>query len=173
MKQNIFIIIFLLTGFTSCKPEKAIELRAVIVKQERAAFNILVGKSGAEEEKLNCLINKDFKGAQAAVDKIEKGLNNIVKTIEALPAEGVKEGDELKKAAVDYYTALRDLKTMERKEIVQREAAYDKDKEKASIALNRLLELNKEQLTMSGMVSEKGAVLHNTLQQFNEINNLR
>lgn len=119
------------------------------------------------------MINKDFKGAQAAVDKIEKGLNNIVKTIEALPAEGVKEGDELKKAAVDYYTALRDLKTMERKEIVQREAAYDKDKEKASIALNRLLELNKEQLTMSGMVSEKGAVLHNTLQQFNEINNLR
>lgn len=172
MKQKIFIIIFLLVALVSCKPKKAIELRAIIVKQERVAFNILVGEGGAEEEKLHCIIKKDFKGALAATDKIEQGFNNIIKTIEALPTEGVKQGNELKKAAVDYYTALRELKIMERKEILQQEAAYDKDPEKASMAQNKLLELNKEQLVMSGKVSGKDAVLNNTLQQFDKANHL-
>ncbi|HWV67715.1 hypothetical protein [Chitinophaga sp.] len=173
MKQKIFVIIFLATGLISCKSKKAIELRNVIVKQERVAFNILVGKGGAEEEKLNCLIKKDFKGALVATDKIEQEFNNIIKTIEALPTEGVKQGDELKKAAVDYYTGLRDMKNREREEIRQQEAGYDKDPEKASIAANKLVELNKEQLVMSGKVREKDEKLYHTLQQFEEANNLR
>ncbi len=173
MKHKILMILFVLAGFTSCKPKKAIELRDVIAKQERVAFNILVGEGGAEEEKLHCLIKKDFKGALVAVDKIEQGFNNIIKTIEALPTEGVKQGDELKKAAVDYYTGLRDMKNREREEIVQQEAGYDKDPEKASRAQEQLLELNKEQLVMSGKVREKDEKLHHTLQQFEEANNLK
>lgn len=173
MKQKILIILFLLAGFTSCKPKKAIEFRDVIVKQERMAFGILVDKGGAEEEKLNCLIKKDFKGALVATDKIEQGFNNILKTIEALSTEGIKQGDELKTAAVDYYTGLRDMKNKEREEIAQQEAGYDKDPEKASIAANKLVELSKEQLVTSGKVREKGEKLHHTLEQFEEVNNLR
>jgi len=173
MKQQIFIIIFLLTVLTSCKSKKAVEFRDVIAKQERVAFNILVGEGGAEEEKLHCLIKKDFKGALVAVDKIEQGFNNIIKTIEALPTEGVKQGDELKKSAIDYYSGLRDMKNREREEIAQQEAGYDKDSEKASRAHEQLLELNKEQLVMSGKVREKDEKLHHTLQQFEEVNNLK
>jgi len=75
MKQHLLIAVFLTTGLASCKSRKAIEFKKVIEQQERNAVAILISKGSLEEEKLNCLIKLDFKGAAIAVDKQEKAFN--------------------------------------------------------------------------------------------------
>ncbi|MFX1706867.1 hypothetical protein PV783_23050 [Chitinophaga sp. CC14] len=172
MKRNIFIVIFLMVGLLSCKSKKATAFREAIVQKDSSAFHILVGKEGLEEEKLTCLIKRDFKGALRAIDKQEQAFDSIIKEITILPADGIREGTALKTAAVNYYTSVRDLQLFDRQEIAAQEAMFHTNADTVAKAQDNVLLLTKEKLKMSGVTNEKRIALDEALKKFNQANNL-
>lgn len=172
MKRNIFIVIFLLVSLLSCKSRKAMEFREAIVQKENSVFNILVGEKGTEEEKLRCLMKKDFKGALRAIDKQEQAFDSIIREITILPAEGISEGPALKTAAVNYYVSIKDLQISDRQEIVAQEAMYHTNADTVTKAQDNLLLLKKEKLTMYDVTNEKRTALDKAIEKFNKANNL-
>ena len=170
--MKLKIIVFILLGLISCTPKKATDFKAEIVGKEQPAFDILLAKGGPEEEELTCLIKRDFKGALLAIDKQEEGFNTIIGQISSIPTDGVNNGPDLKKAATDYYTSLRDLHLFERKKIAQQEITFNKNIEAARKAEDKLFELSQEQLLMSKKTQEKKGYLQYELQQFDKANKL-
>lgn len=172
MKLPVFIAALLLLGLISCKPRKALEFKEAILQKDSSAFRMLVGKGGTEEEKLDYLIKNDFKGASIAIDRQEREFDSLIKEIEILPVEGVKQGEELKKAAADYYNAVKTLHISDREEIEQRKITYDKDVKKVDAAQDKLLQLSQEKLKMFKIISKKREVLDSALLKFDAANNL-
>lgn len=168
----IFSAAFLLITLVSCKPRKAIALKESIAKQERVAFNILLGKNGPESQKLSCLVKEDFKGALAAVDKQEKAFDQLIRELETLPAEGIKQGNELKTAAVNYYTAVREMQLFDRVVITQQEVSAGMKGEELYAAQDKILELSRRKQDMSQKVHEKENELHLAMEKFNSVNGL-
>ncbi|WP_436489142.1 hypothetical protein [Chitinophaga sp. ARDCPP14] len=172
MKRHIFIIIFLMVSLVSCKSKKATEFREAIAQKERTAFQILVGKGGPEEEKLICLVNNDFSGALRAVDKQEQAFDSIIREIIALPAEGISEGAALKTAAINYYMSVKDLQVFDRRIIATQQAMHQTNADSIENAQDKLLLLQKEKLTMSGVRNEKRTALQEAIGRFNKANDL-
>jgi len=170
--MKLKIIVFILTVLASCTPRKAIDFKAAIVQKEQPAFDILLADDGPEEEELNCLIKRDFKGALLAINKQEQGFNTIIRQITIMSADEVNTGADLKKIATDYYISLRDLHTFERKKIAQQEITFSNNTEAVRKAQDKLLELSQQHLLMSKKTQEKRAVLQHALQQFDKANNL-
>lgn len=171
---NLLIIsaTFLLVSLASCKSRKAIELKESIVQKERVAFNILVDKKGLASQKLECLIKDDYKGALAFLDQEEQAFNKLIKEIETLPAEGIKQGNELKTAAVNYYTALKELQIFDRQEIAQREASSQSKGEELQVALNKILQLNIQKEGMYKKLYEKEQAFSKALEKFSAVNSI-
>lgn len=172
MNPIIFSAAFLLITLVSCKPQKAIELKAAIDQQERTVFNILVGKNGSEEQKLESLVKDDYKGALSFVDQQEKEFDKVIGEIAALPADGVKQGDQLKTAAMDYYGALKELHIFDRQEIAQQEISSHTDGEALRAAQHKILELNRQKQEMYKKVYEKEKAFHEVTEQFNSANGI-
>lgn len=172
MQTKIFVAVFLLISFVACKPKKAIEFKEAITRKEADAKDILLKKGSIEEEKLQCLLKQDFKGAVLAIDKEEQAFNNLIRGIETLSTEGVKQGTEVKTAALNYYTALRDVYTFDKNEIPLREASWNTSPEKAKLVQDSLLQLSKNKLKMNAALSAKEEAFYQALQQFNTANGL-
>lgn len=176
MRQNskllIFSAAFLLISLVSCKPRKAIEFKEAIVQKERTAFNILLDKNSTQEQKLVCLTKNDYKGALALVDQQEKEFNSLIKEIETLPADDIKQGNELKTAAVDYYVALKELHIYDRVEIAHLEASFSLKDEELRAAQNKILELSRQKQNMYKKVYEKERTFHQALEKFNSVNSI-
>lgn len=172
MRLIVFSTVFLLISFTSCKSREAIEFREAIVQKERVASNMLLGKNGLESRKLDHLIKNDYKGALALVDKQEEGFNKLIKEIETLPADGIKQGNELKTAAADYYIALKELHLFDRVEITHREASLHMEGETLQAAQNKSLQLTLQKLDMYKKVYEKDSVFYHSLEKFNSANGI-
>jgi len=162
----------LLISLSACKSKTATAFRETIVHKEDAALNILIGKGGPEEEKLTCMINKDFKGALRAVDKQELAFNAIIKEITVLPEAGVREGAALKSAAISYYTSIRDMQLSDREDIAQQEATYSTDTAKVHKAVDKILALAKARHAMYVAVNKKKEGLREALKKFDSANNL-
>lgn len=171
-KMIIFSVAIFLISLTSCKPRKAIEFKESIVQKERVAFNILLDKNGSESQKLNCLIKDDYKGALASVDKQEKEFNKLISDIDTLPADGIKQGPELKTAALNYYVALKELHVFDRAEIAQREITHNTKGEALQTAHNKIRELGIHKQDMFRKVYEKESALSQALEKFNTVNNI-
>ncbi|KAA2243813.1 hypothetical protein F0L74_15170 [Chitinophaga agrisoli] len=172
MKKHIYIAVTLLLAITACKPQKAIDFKQTIDQQERRALDILVSKGGLDEQKLKCLIKHDFKGALLAVDKEELAFNKIINDITSLPVEGTQQGDALKKAAADYYTALKDLHLYDRQEIEQQALTRDHDEETAKKALDKLIQLGMDKQKMYGSVYKKEAAFQQAMEAFEKANGI-
>lgn len=176
MRQNskwtIFSTAFLLIALVSCKPRKAIEFREAIVQKERSAFRILLGKNSTQEKKLLCLTKNDYKGALALVDQQEKEFNSLIKEIETLPADDIKQGKELKTAALDYYVALKELHLHDRVEISNLESTLTLKDEELRAAQHRIVELSRQKQNMYDKVYEKEKVLHDATEKFNSVNGI-
>lgn len=172
MNPVIFSAVLLLITLGSCKPQKAIELKAAIDQKERTVFNILAGKNGSEEKKLAFLIKDDYKSALAAVDQQEKEFDQLIKEIHALPTEGTKQGDELKAAAANYYNALKELHLFDRQEIVQREASLNSEGEALRAAQHKILELGRQKQVMFQKVYERESAFHQAMEKFNSVNGI-
>lgn len=171
---NLLIIsaTFLLVSLVSCKSRKAIELKESIVQKERVAFNILVDKKGLASQKLESLVKDDYKGALAFLDQEEQAFNELIKEIETLPAEGIKQGNELKTAAVNYYTALKELQIFDRQEIAQREASSQIKGEELWAAQHKILQLSVQKQGMYKKLYEKEQAFYKALEKFSAVNNL-
>jgi hypothetical protein len=176
MRQNPKLIIlsavFLLVSFVSCKPRKAIELREAIVQKERTAYDILLAKNGPETQKLDCLVKDDYKGALAFVDKEEQAFNKLIKEIEALPADGIEHGNELKTAALSYYAALKELHVYDRREIEHQEITLRSTGEELRAAQHKILELSRQKQTMYKKVYEEERKFHEAMENFNSVNRI-
>lgn len=168
----ILAVSLLLITLASCKSKRAIEFREAIVQKERVAFNILVGKSGPDEQKLECLVKEDYKGALAFLNKEEKEFDKLINDIETLPADGIQQGKELKRAAVNYYVALKELQIFDRAEITHREAAQHSEGDELWAAQKKIIALNLQKQDMYKKVYEKEKALHEALIKFNEVNSL-
>jgi hypothetical protein len=169
MKKPIvrWTIAILLISLAACKPKKAIYLKAAIDQKERTAFNIVVGKEGAEEQKLHCLVKGDYQGALAALDREEKDFDRLIDSIRALPAAGIKQGEPLKAAAVDYYTALKNLQLFSRQEIIMQDNAQRLQGDTAMEAHKKIHELNIQRQELYKQMYEKEAALRKAKEQFN------
>lgn len=172
MNPVIFSAVLLLIILGSCKPQKAIELKAAIDQKERTVFNMLVGKNGSEEKKLAFLVKDDYKSALAAVDQQEKEFNQLIREIAELPTEDIKQGNELKTAAVNYYDALKALHLFDRQEIVQREASSNSEGEALQAAQHKILELGRQKQVMFQKVYEKESAFHQAMEKFNSVNGI-
>ncbi|WP_123847708.1 hypothetical protein [Chitinophaga lutea] len=172
MIRKLMLAAIVLISLTSCKSRKAIDFQKALDQQERNASNVLVGKDGPAEEKLACLIKKDFKGALRAIDREQQAFNKIIGDISALPTAGIPQGDELKAASVSYYKAVRDLQGLDREEVTQREASYLTDTARVRQAQDSLLQLSREKLNRHAIVREQGEVLYAARQKFRAANKL-
>ncbi|HWV74871.1 MAG TPA: hypothetical protein VN040_24295 [Pseudosphingobacterium sp.] len=172
MKWNFIVAIFLLIGLSSCKPRKAIDLKEAIAQNERRLFGILLSKDSPKERKLKCLINDDFKGALLAIDTIELQLNAVIKETSSLPVDGTVQGEDVKTAAVNYYTALQHLHTFDRQEISWLKMNNDKDAEKAKKAQHELLQLGYKKKTFFQQVYDTEQALDKELKSFDKANDL-
>lgn len=172
MKLYLLIPVLFLLSLAGCKPQKAIDFKASILHLEDSAKNIVLAKESIEEKKLQYLIKHDFKGAMLAVQKEEQAFNDLLKEIQAIPADGIKLGDSVKIAATEYYTILRDVFTHDKKEIPFRELAYASNPQTVSMANDRLLELTKEKLKLHEIVNQKDEALQNALKRFSTVNGI-
>lgn len=168
-----FLTACLLLSLASCKPRKAMEFKERIVQKERVAFNILVGKNGSEGKKLDLLIKGDYKGAQAAIDQQEKEFNELLKSIETLQADDIKLGTELKAAAVQYYTALKQLQLSDRESIIHEEALHHLKGDSLETSQNKLLELSRQKQDLYKIVYERETSLYETIRKFDSANGIR
>jgi hypothetical protein len=106
------------------------------------------------------------------VDIQEKEFNKIISDIETLPADGIKQGNELKTAAVNYYVALKELHVFDRAEIVQREITHTTKGDALQTAHNKIRELGIHKQDMYRNVYEKERALSHALEKFNTVNNI-
>jgi len=174
MAKQTYLLLFLLALFASCQSKKAIGLKETLEKKERVAFNILVGKNGPNEQKLNCLIKRDFNCAIAAIAQQEQQFDKLIKEITALETADIKAGDALKKATADYYQAVKELQTFERLEIAQQQISNNKahtDKVRDE-AMRKLGDLLKEKQEMYQTVYQREASLSAAQKEFTAANRL-
>jgi hypothetical protein len=172
MKSIIFSLAFLLISLTSCKSPKASDFREAIIQKERVAFVIVLGKHGSETQKLERLIKNDYKGALTLVDKQAREFDKLIKDIEALPAKDIKQGNALKNAAINYYTALKELHYFDRKEIAQSEAILQLKNEELRAAQHNLVELARQKKALYEKLYKQEGVFHDALQKFNSVNHM-
>lgn len=172
MKIKLIVAIAGLLAFASCKSQRAIDLRDAISGNAKSLKDIILSEGSAEEEKLNCLINKDFKGALLAVDKQEAQFDSLIRKTSAFSTEGVEVGDSLKIAAIDYYQALKTLHMADREEIAQQVITHGTDTAKIRVAQDKTLELLKQKGELFQEVYDKDEKMHKVLGHFNKENGL-
>lgn len=171
-KLIVIPVAFLLLSLVSCESREAIEFKETIVQKERVATDILISKDGSEVKKLECLVKEDYKGALAAINQQEKEFDEIIKDIEALPADNIKHGNELKRASVNYYTALKELHMFDRMDVENRQDLYKLKGKALDSAQNKTLELSYKKQDMFDRVFKADSVFRQTLDKFISANNI-
>ena len=168
----VLFIACLLTGISSCKPQRAIDFKEAIVQKEQMASKMLVSQEGSEAKKLDLLIEKDFKGALAVIDQQEREFDALITTIEALPVDGIKRGHELKMAAMEYYVALKALQLFDREQIKNREASQRTESDALRAVQDKDLELSLRKQELYKTVFEKDSVFYQAQKKFDEANGI-
>jgi len=168
----VLFIACLLTGISSCKPQRAIDFKEAIVQKEQMASKMLVSQEGSEAKKLDLLIEKDFKGALAVIDQQEREFDTLITTIEALPVDGIKRGHELKMAAMEYYVALKALQLFDREQIKNREASQRTESDALRAVQDKDLELSLRKQELYKTVFEKDSVFYQAQKKFDEANGI-
>lgn len=172
MKWNILLVVGLLISITSCKSRDAVDLRDTILQKERVAFNLVLGKNGLGAQKLACIIKGDYKGALALVDQQASEFDKLIKDIEVLPADEIREGKLLKHAAAGYYAALKTLHYFDRKEIEQVESVHQLKGSALETAQQKNIELARSKKALYEKVYQQESILSEAFKKFNSANGL-
>ncbi|MEY8761727.1 hypothetical protein [Chryseobacterium tongliaoense] len=171
---KIPFLVLVFATLISCSNKKAADFKKSIVDKESESFNMLLGKTGLESRKLNYLIKHDYSNALLLVDQQEIKFNEIIKDIEMLNPDGIEDGKQLQKAAIEYYKSLRKLFLYSRDEIKQEVVMRAKgDEKKMSAAQHRMLELALEKQKFYQQVYEKDELFFKALKQFDDKNGLK
>lgn len=167
---SIFLAAFLFITMNSCESSKAADFKKLLDRSERKAFEIILGKEGSGQKKLNCLEKDDYKGAIAAVDQQAEEFDILIADIKKHPVTGIPEAEPLKTASLEYYKSLKELHGFDRKEIEQ-QALLQTLKDKAlNNANNELIKLGRQKKLLYNAVYEKENILHNAAEKFNAVN---
>lgn len=167
-------VVLILTVFYSCTNKKATHLNELLEKKESQVTAMLIGEKGLESIKLNHLIAYDYSKALDIVSKEETEFNRVIQDIRNADTEGVKKGKEVQKAAVDYYTLLKDLFVFSREEIEQEKIMrYGKEDKQIRAAQDRRLELGHEKQQLYQKVFKADEQLFKTQIEFETENNIK
>ncbi|WP_412467612.1 hypothetical protein [Pedobacter sp. KLB.chiD] len=173
VQRNIFFTL-LIFCLIACQSKKAVQLNTVLANSERTVFNIMVGKNGPNERKLKCIIDCDFKCALQAIDDKEQAFNKVINEINALEIKDVEYGNDLKKAAISYYDALKQLEMSDRREIALQQLSQDKNSTiqvRDRVTTNQR-ELLNQKLEMRKLINQKENKLSEVKRRFNSVNHL-
>lgn len=169
MRYGIFLTAFVFITMISCQSSKVADFNESLDRSERKAFDIILGKEGSGEKKLSCLAKDDYKGAIAAVDQQSLEFDMLIADIRKLPTDGIPEGESLKKASLEYYQALKNLHTFDRKEIEQQAILRTLKNNELKITQN-LITLARQKKMLYTAVYEKEAFLHSSVKKFDAAN---
>jgi len=125
-----------------------------------------------DDRKDSSLTKDDFKEAFKSADEEEQALNKIIREIKMLSADGIKQGEELKTAAINYYVALKALQTYDRKEIEQQQINLGDDQGKVRVAQDSLLKLAVDKRKFYEDVYKRDNELREALGKFEAVNGL-
>jgi len=172
MRNILFIL--LIFGLTSCQSKKAAHLNTVLLQAERTVFNIMAGKNGPNEKKLECIINGDFKCALQAIDDKEQAFNKVINEINTVETNDIEYGNDLKKAAISYYDTVKQVEISERQEIALQQLSQDKTnkEEVRDSAMAKQLQLMNKKSEMRKLINKKETKLAEIQKQFNSVNHL-
>ncbi|WP_312766205.1 hypothetical protein [Epilithonimonas sp.] len=170
MKFKFFLFALVLLISNSCRSPKTNSFRDSIIKKERVAFQIILGKEGSETKKLDNLVKGDFKGALAAVDQQKLEFDKLIGSIQTLSSDGIQEGESLKMAAINYYKALQELHYFDRKDIEQQALIRKLNGKEKEIAQDALIELSRQKRSLYAKVYENEYRLSNALDKFDTAN---
>lgn len=167
---GIYITAFLFITMSSCESSNAADFKKSLNKLERRAFEIILGKKGSGEKKLNCLAKDNYKGALAAVDQQSKEFDMLIGDIKKLSTHGIPKGESLKTASLEYYKSLKELHIFDRKEIEQQALLQTLKNNELKDAQNNLIALARQKKMLYNAVYEKEALLHNATENFETAN---
>ncbi|MBZ4033741.1 hypothetical protein K6T82_03125 [Flavobacterium sp. 17A] len=165
-----FLTAFLFVTISSCKSSKAADFNDSLVRAERRAFEIIVGKEGSGEKKLKYLEKDDYKNALKTVDQQAKEFDSLIADIQKLSTDGIPEGEQLKTASLAYYQSLKELHVYDRKEIEQQALLRSLKDDELKNAQDKLLTLARQKKTLYNAVYEKEALLHTASEAFKTAN---
>lgn len=169
-RLGIYITAFLFITMSSCESSNAADFKESINQSERRAFEIILGKKGSGEKKLNCLAKDDFKGALTAVDQQSKEFDILIGDIKKLSTQGIPKGEPLKTASLEYYQSLKELHVFDRKEIEQEALLRTLKNNELKNTQNNLIVLARQKKMLYNAVYEKEALLHTATQNFEAAN---
>jgi hypothetical protein len=172
MRNILFTL--LLFSLISCQSKKAVQLNTVLEHAERTVFNTMVGKNGANEKKLKCIIDGDFKCALQAIDDKEQAFNKVINEINAVETNGIEYGNALKKAAISYYDAVKQMEISDRQEIAIQQLSQDKTNtvQVRDSAMAKQRQLLNKKLEMRQLINKKESKFAEVQKQFNSVNHL-
>ncbi|MBW1656707.1 hypothetical protein [Flavobacterium quisquiliarum] len=170
MRFPTCVTVFLLLALGSCKSSKVADFKKSLDQSERRAFEIVVGKEGPGEKKLQCLEKEDYKGALKAVKQQSLEFDKLISHIRKLSADGIPKGKPLKTAYLEYYESLKELHAFDRKEIEQQEVLQTLKDNELKNGHNTLIVLAREKKKLFAAVYEKEALLHTAAEDFKTSN---
>ncbi|EJL73913.1 hypothetical protein [Chryseobacterium populi] len=174
MYFKIPFLLLIVTTIISCSNKKAADFKKSITDKKSEVYNMLLGEKGLESRKLDYLIKQDYSNALLLVDQQETKFNSVIKDIEMLNPDGIEDGKQVQKAAVDYYRILKKLFLCSRDEIEQQVVTRSKsDEKKISAAQDRILEVLLEKQKLYQQLYEKDELLFKALKQFDDKNGLK
>jgi len=172
MRENILGWAFIFLSIISCQSPKADALKQAVLDKEQAAFRILLDKNGSETKKQECLVKNDYPCALKAVDMQNGEFNRIITDLESLKDEGIKEGDQLRNAAVNYYKALKELHLFDLWEIEQQALISQLPQDKMKDAQDELIVLARQKKSLYTKVYEQEGLLSVAMKKFDDANGL-
>ncbi|WP_417941232.1 hypothetical protein [Flavobacterium sp. RS13.1] len=172
IRYSIFITAFLFITMSSCHSSNATDFKESLDQSERKAFNIIVGKKGSGEKKLEYLQKEDYKSAIKAVDQQAIDFDILIADIRKLSTEDIPEGHSLKTASVEYYQSLKELHIFDKKEIEQQALLKTVKNDELVTAQNKLLELARQKKLLYNAVYKKEALLHSATERFKAANGI-
>ena len=172
MRISILLTVFLFITMSSCKSSKAVDFKGSLDQSERKAFDIIVGKNGSGEKKLEYLVKEDYASAIKTVDQQSKEFDLLIADISKLSTDGISEAEPLKTASLEYYQALKELHGFNKKEIEQQALLKTAKDTELKNAQNKLIALAHQKKTLYNVVYKKEALLHNAYEVFRNANGL-
>ncbi|MBE5318115.1 hypothetical protein IM793_03010 [Pedobacter sp. MR2016-19] len=108
------------------------------------------------------------------VDEEEQAFNKIINNINAAETNDIKYGNALKKAAVSYYEAVKQLEIFDRNEISIQQLTHNKaiKEQLRDSATTKLGQLLNSRLEIRKQINKKEKKLAEIQKQFNSVNHL-
>lgn len=108
MKLRSIILLLLLVGIVACKSNPAFDYSEAIVKIERSLTSDI---SLADDQIGGYLKTGKFDSAAIASKRMEDLLNSKLEEVKKLQPPGVKEAGQFQKAAIRYFTYMKNIYT--------------------------------------------------------------